>query len=62
MEARSQLRGAIRNERQHKGYLNNALAYLNGFITIPVRAALSGAALLAVGFFVGYLFYGSYTI
>jgi len=62
MEARSQLRGAIRNEREHKNYLNNVLSYLNDFITVPVRAALSGAALLAIGFFVGYLFYGSSTI
>jgi hypothetical protein len=61
MEARSQLRGAIRNERQHKGYLNNLLQYLNDFITIPFKAILSGAALLVIGFFAGYLFYGSST-
>jgi len=62
MEARAQLRGALRNERQRKGYLDNIIQYLNNFITIPFRTALSGAALLAVGFFVGYLFYGSSTI
>ncbi|MGB5849003.1 MAG: HEAT repeat domain-containing protein [Ignavibacteriaceae bacterium] len=62
MEARAQLRGAIRNERQHKGYLDNVIQYLNDFITIPFRLALSGAALLAIGFFVGYLFYGSSSI
>jgi hypothetical protein len=62
MEARAQLRGAIRNERQRKGYLDNIIQYLNNFITIPFRAVLSGAALLAIGFFVGYLFYGSSTI
>ncbi|MCH7964210.1 MAG: HEAT repeat domain-containing protein [Bacteroidetes bacterium] len=62
MEARVQLRGAIRNERQRKGYLDNMVQYLNEFITIPFRAVLSGAALLAIGFFVGYLFYGSSTI
>ena len=62
MEARAQLRGAIRNERQRKGYLDNMVQYLNEFITIPFRAVLSGAALLAIGFFVGYLFYGSSTI
>ena len=62
MEARAQLRGAIRNERQRKGYLDNIIQYLNNFVTIPLRAVLSGAALLVVGFFVGYLFYGSSTI
>ena len=62
MEARAQLRGAIRNERQRKGYFDNVIQYLYNFITIPFRLALSGAALLAVGFFVGYLFYGSSTI
>jgi len=62
MEARAQLRGAIRNERQRKGYLDNVVQFLNDFITIPFRAVLSGAALLVVGFFVGYLFYGSSTI
>ncbi len=62
MEARAQLRGAIRNERQRKGYFDNVVQYLNNFITIPFRVALSGAALLAIGFFVGYLFYGSSTI
>jgi len=62
MEARAQLRGAIRNERQRKGYLDNMMQYLNDLITSPSRAVLSGAALLAIGFFVGYLFYGSSTI
>ncbi len=62
MEARGQLRGAIRNERQRKGYFDNILQYLNNFITIPFRTVLSGAALLVVGFFIGYLFYGSSTI
>jgi hypothetical protein len=59
MEARAQLRGAIRNERQHIGFLDNIFQYLNDFITFPLRLAISGAALLAIGFFVGYLFYGS---
>ena len=62
IEARAQLRGAIRNERQRKVYLDNVIQFLNDFITIPFRLALSGAALLAIGFFVGYLFYGSPTI
>jgi hypothetical protein len=62
MEARAQLRGAIRNERQRKGYLDNVVQYLNNFITIPFRIVLSGAALLVVGFFAGYLFYGSSSI
>jgi hypothetical protein len=38
------------------------MQYLNHLITSPSRAVLSGAALLAIGFFVGYLFYGSSTI
>jgi hypothetical protein len=62
MEARAQLRGAIRNERQRKGYFDNVVQYLNDFITIPFRAVVSGAALLAIGIFLGYLFYGSSTI
>ena len=62
MEARAQLRGAIRNERQRKGYFDNVVQYINDFITIPFRTVLSGAALLAIGFFVGYLFYGSSSI
>ena len=62
MEARAQLRGAIRNERQHKSYFDNVVQYLNDILTIPFRTVLSGAALLVIGFFVGYLFYGSSTI
>jgi len=62
MEARAQLRGAIRNERQRKGSFNNVLQYINDFIIIPFRTILSGATLLVIGFFVGYLFYGSSTI
>jgi len=59
MEARAQLRGAIRNERGHKGFFDNIVQHLNNFIIIPFRLVLSGAALLVIGFFVGYLFYGS---
>jgi HEAT repeats/Putative zinc-finger len=59
MEARAQLRGAIRNERQRKGSFDNIFQKVTDFITIPFRTVLSGVALLAVGFFVGYLFYGS---
>lgn len=59
IEARAQLRGALRNEREHKSYMNNLLDYLTDFVTMPFRIALSGAALLVIGFFVGYLFYGS---
>ena len=44
MEARAQLRGAIRNERQRKGYFDNVVQYINDFITIPFRTVLSGAA------------------
>jgi len=62
IEARAQLRGAIRNERQRKGFLDNVVQYLNNFITIPFRIVLSGAALLVVGFFVGYFLYSSSTI
>jgi len=62
MEARAQLRGAIRNERQRKSYFDNVVQYLNDILTIPFRTVLSGAALLVIGFFVGYLFYGSSTI
>ena len=62
MEARAQLRVSSRNERQRKGYLDNIIQYLNNFITIPFRTVLSGVALLVIGFFVGYLFYGSSTI
>jgi hypothetical protein len=62
MEARTQLRGAIRNERQRKGYFDNVIQYLNNIISIPLRTVLSGAALLIGGFFIGYLFYGSPTI
>jgi hypothetical protein len=59
MEARAQLRGAIRNERQRKGSFNYVLQNLTDFITVPFRTVISGAAMLAVGFFLGYLFYGS---
>jgi predicted anti-sigma-YlaC factor YlaD len=43
MEARTQLRGAIRNERQRKGYLDNIIQHLNNIISIPFRTVLSGA-------------------
>ncbi|MFC2094713.1 anti-sigma factor family protein, partial [Bacteroidota bacterium] len=62
MEARAQLRGAIRNERQRKGYFDNVVQYLNDFITIPFQTVLSGAAFLIIGIFAGYLFFGSATI
>ena len=62
MEARAQLRGAIRNERQRKGYFDNVVQYLNDFITIPFQTVLSGAALFIIGIFAGYLFFGSSTI
>ena len=62
MEARAQLRGAIRNERQRKSYFDNMVQYLNDILTIPFRTVLSGAALLVIGIFVGYLFFDSSTI
>lgn len=62
IEARAQLRGAIRNERQRNSYFDNVVQYLNDILTIPFRTVLSGAALLVIGFFVGYLFYGPSTI
>ena len=40
MEARAQLRGAIRNERQRKGYFDNVVQYLNDILTIPFRTLL----------------------
>ena len=62
MEARAQLRGAIRNERQRKDSFGKVFQQITDFVTIPFRTVLSGVALLIIGFFAGYLFYGSSTV
>jgi hypothetical protein len=58
-EARSQLRGAIRNERRHAGYFESLIRYILDFITVPFRTVLSGAVILSIGFAAGYLFFGN---
>ena len=55
MEARAQLRGALRNERQHRSYFQLLLTYLSEFISVPSRLALSGVTLVVLGFFIGFL-------
>jgi hypothetical protein len=59
LEARAQLRGAIRNERQHRSYFDTVLQSLTNFITVPFRVLASGTALLVIGFVAGYLFVGT---
>ena len=56
-DARSQLRGAIRAERQRKKLLDNITQFFTGMITAPYKAALSGVAVMAIGLFLGYLFF-----
>jgi len=58
-DARSQLRGAIRAERQRKNLFDNITQFFTGLITVPYRAALSGVTVLAAGLFLGYLFFHS---
>ena len=59
LEARTQLRGAIRNERRHESFFEMMFNYLSDFITMPYRVAISGIALLLIGFTAGYLFFGN---
>ncbi|MEJ2493362.1 MAG: zf-HC2 domain-containing protein [Ignavibacteriaceae bacterium] len=58
-DARSQLRGAIRAEKQRSHLLDNLAQFFSGLVTAPYRAALSGVAVLAIGLFLGYLFFHS---
>ena len=58
-EARSQLRGAIRAERQKKNFLTGTAQFFSGLVTMPYRAALSGVAVLLIGIFMGYVFFYS---
>ena len=62
LEARAQLRGAIRGERKQRNFIDESIRLFADFITVPYRASLSGLALLLVGFLIGYLFFGSSTI
>lgn len=61
-EARAQLRGALRNERQHKDHFQLLLAYLSEFISVPFRLALSGVTLVVLGFFIGFLVFRSSSV
>ena len=58
-EARAQLRGAIRSERQKKNFVTGVAQLFSGLISMPYRAALSGVAALAIGIFLGYMFFYS---
>ncbi len=58
-DARAQLRGALKNEREKKYSATRFADILIGFISSPYRAALAGAAILAIGFFFGFLLFNS---
>lgn len=58
-DARSQLRGAIRAERQRSHLLSNLAEFFSGLVTVPYRATLSGITVLAIGLFLGYLLFHS---
>jgi hypothetical protein len=59
LEARLQLRGAIRNERNHKRFYESSIQFFSNLIPDRFRLALSGAVLILVGFLSGYLFFNS---
>ena len=61
-EARSQLRGAIRAERQRRNLLDNITQFFTGLMTVPYKAALSGVVIMAIGLFLGYLFFHSSSV
>ena len=61
-EARSQLRGAIRAERQRINLFDNITQFFTGLMTVPYKAALSGVVIMAIGLFLGYLFFHSSSV
>jgi len=58
-DARAQLRGALKNEREKK-YSNTLFANkLIEFVSSPYKAALAGVVILLIGFLLGFLFFKS---
>ncbi len=60
-EARRELRAALRVEREKKSFGGNFFNQLISFLTTPYKFALSGAAVLLIGFLVGYFVFNSST-
>jgi Putative zinc-finger len=60
-EARREFRAALRVETDNKNFGRNILDRLISFISTPYKFVLSGAAILLIGFFAGYLVYNSST-
>jgi hypothetical protein len=62
LEARLELRGALRSQ-QNKSFLkDNIKDYISSFIYRPIGLAVSGFSLLLVGLFIGYLIFNSSVI
>ncbi len=59
LEARSQLRGAIRNEIHHKGFGEKIVLFIREIFPGQYRLAASAVSLVLVGFFAGYLIFNS---
>ncbi|GBD86245.1 hypothetical protein BMS3Abin03_00158 [bacterium BMS3Abin03] len=56
-EARAQLRGALKIEKQKGSSFINLTGRFFDFISLPYRTALAGAAILAIGIFTGYILF-----
>ena len=59
MEARLELRGALRTQQNRSFVKNNIKNYLISFIYKPIGLAVSGFSLLLAGLFIGYLIFNS---
>ena len=58
-EARRELRAALRVETEKSSLGSNIFNSIIGFLTTPYKFALSGAAVLMIGFLAGYLIFNS---
>ncbi len=56
-ESRQELRGAIRRERSRRTFPQMIFEKISAVITKPIGFALSGASVLLVGLFIGYLIF-----
>lgn len=59
MEARLELRGLIKAERDRKSFLSKLNLYLLSFFNKPVGFAFSGVVIMMIGFLLGYFVFNS---
>jgi len=62
LEARLELRGALRSQQTKSFVKDNIKDYLSSFIYKPIGLAFSGFSLLLAGLFIGYLIFNSSVI